>query len=103
MLIKVSKETTVSTEKDLSNHDFGQDKRKTFNILDSFIDAILKSSFSERDCEGLLDAMRHCGWYRIQDTVGKIESNIPPLPDNVQTRFYGFNIVGDFGDGLYLH
>uniref|UniRef100_A0A8W8NP91 Uncharacterized protein n=1 Tax=Magallana gigas TaxID=29159 RepID=A0A8W8NP91_MAGGI len=59
--------------------------------------------FSERDCEGLLDARRHCGWYRIPETVGKIESNIPPLPDNVQTRFYGFNIVGDFGDGYIDH
>lgn len=55
-------------------------------------------NFSERDCEGLLDAMYHCGWHRIQDTVKKIESNIPPLPDNVQTRFHGFNIVGDFSD-----
>lgn len=58
--------------------------------------------FSEKDCEGLMDAMYHCGWHRIQDTVDKIESNIPPLPDNVQTRFHGFNIVGDFGDGYEM-
>lgn len=48
---------------------------------------------------GIVGYKRHCGWYRIPDTVGKIESNIPTLPDNVQTRCYGYNIVGDFGDG----